>query len=127
MPTVLVVDDEPDILLLHRLTLESAGHRVVLAADGVTALERMSDQQFDAVVLDVRMPVLDGWQVLERMATYESPPPVLVVSAHLGADDVVKAQRLGAADWINKPFDQEDFLRRVANLVQMNGQTGGDG
>ena len=67
MTTVLVVDDEPDILLLHRLNLEAAGHRVVLAADGLTALERIDSDRPDAVVLDVMMPALDGWGVLERL------------------------------------------------------------
>ena len=67
MASVLVVDDEPDILLLHRLNLEAAGHRVVLAADGITALERIAEERPDVVVLDVMMPVLDGWGVLERL------------------------------------------------------------
>ena len=80
----LVVDDEPDILLLHRLNLEAAGHEVLLAADGMRALERIAADKPDAVVLDVMMPVLDGWGVLDRLATMPMPPPVLVVSAKSG-------------------------------------------
>ena len=76
MAIVLVVDDEPDILLLHRLNLEAAGHEVILAADGMTALERIAERRPDCVVLDVMMPVLDGWGVLERLRAVESPPPV---------------------------------------------------
>ena len=78
MANVLVVDDEPDILLLHRLNLEAAGHTVVLAADGMTALDRIAESNPDCVVLDVMMPVLDGWGVLERLRAVEGSPPVLV-------------------------------------------------
>jgi two-component system alkaline phosphatase synthesis response regulator PhoP len=117
MATVLVVDDEPDILLLHRLNLEAAGHEVVLAADGVTALERIEESRPDCVVLDVMMPVLDGWGVLEQLRETTSPPPVLVVSAKSSPADVAKAKELGAADFLAKPFDGEALLARVAGLV----------
>jgi DNA-binding response OmpR family regulator len=117
MSTVLVVDDEPDILLLHRLNLEAAGHRVVLAADGVTALERIAEEAPDAVVLDVMMPVLDGWGVLERLRVHPSPPPVLVVSAKSTPADMQKARDLGARDYLPKPYDPEELLRRLANML----------
>lgn len=121
MATVLVVDDEPDILLLHRLNLEAAGHRVVLAADGMTALERIAEERPDAVILDVRMPVLDGWGVLERLQTEPSPPPVLVVSAHIGRGDEQRARTLGAVDYLNKPYDPDELVRRVAEMLAADG------
>ena len=117
MTTVLVVDDEPDILLLHRLNLEAAGHRVVLAADGITALERIDAERPDAVVLDVMMPALDGWGVLERLQGDGCPPPVLVVSAKSTPDDVQRARDLGAADYLAKPCEPDELLRRVAALL----------
>lgn len=127
MPTVLVVDDEPDILLLHRLNLEAAGHRVVLAADGVTALERISEERPDAVVLDVMMPVLDGWGVLDRLRATSSPPPVLVVSAKSSASDIQRARDLGAADYLTKPYDPDELLRRIAALLVRADQDSADG
>jgi len=125
--TILVVDDEPDILLLHRLNLEAAGHRVVLAADGVTALERIAEERPDVVVLDVMMPVLDGWGVLERLRVYEAPPPVLVVSAKSSPADVQRAIELGAGDYLSKPYDPEELLRRVAALVVLADHDAPDG
>jgi DNA-binding response OmpR family regulator len=125
--TVLVVDDEPDILLLHRLNLEAAGHRVVLAADGITALERIAEERPDVVVLDVMMPVLDGWGVLERLRVYAAPPPVLVVSAKSSPADVQRAVDLGAGDYLSKPYDPEELLRRVAALVVLADQNPSDG
>jgi DNA-binding response OmpR family regulator len=114
---VLVVDDEPDILLLHRLTLEAAGHTVVLAADGMTALERIADARPDCVVLDVMMPVLDGWGVLERLRLVVGAPPVLVVSAKSSPADIGRARELGAADFLAKPFDGDELVGRVAALL----------
>lgn len=127
MPTVLVVDDEPDILLLHRLNLEAAGHRVVLAADGVTALERIAEERPDAVVLDVMMPVLDGWGVLERLKGDASPPPVLVVSAKSSPSDIQRARDLGAGDYLTKPYDPDELLRRVDALLVRSEQDSPDG
>jgi two-component system, OmpR family, response regulator MprA len=114
---VLVVDDEPDILLLHRLNLESAGHSVALAADGITALERIADRRPDCVVLDVMMPVLDGWGVLERLKAVPDPPPVLVVSAKSSPADIGRARELGAADFLAKPFDGDELVERVGALL----------
>src|SRR5438876_12443877 len=88
MARILVVDDEPDILLLHRLNLEGAGHEVLLAADGMKALERIDADMPDCVVLDVMMPVLDGWGVLEALQAREAAPPVLVVSAKSATADI---------------------------------------
>ena len=117
MANVLVVDDEPDILLLHRLNLEAAGHTVVLAADGMTALDRIAEQRPDCVVLDVMMPVLDGWGVLERLRGVVGAPPVLVVSAKSSSSDIGRARELGAADFLAKPFDGDELVDRVAALL----------
>jgi len=117
--TVLVVDDEPDILLLHRLNLEAAGHEVILAADGMTALERIAERRPDCVVLDVMMPVLDGWGVLERLRAVATPPPVLVVSAKSTQADMEQARRLGAQDYLIKPFDRDVLIARVGALLSL--------
>jgi DNA-binding response OmpR family regulator len=115
--TVLVVDDEPDILLLHRLNLEGAGHRVLLAADGQKALERIDADRPDAVVLDVMMPVLDGWGVLEALAGRSDAPPVLIVSAKSGDEDIQRAMRLGAAGYLAKPFNADLLLDELSRLL----------
>src|SRR5262249_13510119 len=105
MARILVVDDEPDILLLQRLNLEGAGHDVLLAADGMKALERIDADDPDCVVLDVMMPVLDGWGVLEALQTRETAPPVLVVSAKSAAADIDHALSMGAKGYLAKPFN----------------------
>jgi len=117
MARILVVDDEPDILLLHRLNLEGAGHEVLLAADGMKALERIGADRPDCVVLDVMMPVLDGWGVLEALRERGDPPPVLVVSAKSAAADIERALSMGATGYLAKPFDGHTLLDEVAKLL----------
>jgi DNA-binding response OmpR family regulator len=117
MARILVVDDEPDILLLHRLNLEGAGHEVLLAADGMKALERISSDRPDCVVLDVMMPVLDGWGVLEALRDRADAPPVLVVSAKSAASDIEHALSMGARGYLTKPFNAHTLLDEVEKLV----------
>ena len=117
MARILVVDDEPDILLLHRLNLEAAGHEVLLAADGMKALERIDIDHPDCVVLDVMMPVLDGWGVLEALQDRVDAPPVLVVSAKSSPADVEHALSIGARGYLAKPFNAQMLLDQVRTLV----------
>ena len=119
MARILVVDDEPDILLLHRLNLEAAGHEVLLAADGMKALERIDEDHPDCVVLDVMMPVLDGWGVLEALQGRPDAPPVLVVSAKSSTADIEHALSIGAKGYLAKPFNQETLLEEVRALVSL--------
>src|SRR4051812_27816502 len=97
---VLVVDDEDDVRTFVRLVLETAGYEVRCAADGKEALQAIHIERPDLVVLDLMMPVMDGWQVLAAIA-HEHPPLVVVLSA---AADLSRAQVLGAAATVAKPF-----------------------
>jgi DNA-binding response OmpR family regulator len=110
---VLIVDDEPDILLMLRLTLEAEGFETALAADGEKALEQLNAASFDVMLLDVMMPVMDGWGVLERLPEIPSAPPVIVVSAKSAAEDVARAKQLGAHDYVTKPFAFPDLKRVI--------------
>ncbi len=113
MAHVLVVDDEPDILLLMRINLEGRGHRVTLAADGEMALQRVAADLPDLVVLDVMMPVMDGWGVLESLGRTGVQIPVVVVSAKQDVGDTRKALELGADQHLGKPFELEALVRAV--------------
>jgi CheY-like chemotaxis protein len=103
---VLVVDDEPDVLLLCRVNLEFEGYEVVEATDGEQALERVREDAPDVVLLDVMMPKMDGWQVLGAI---KSDPalkdiPVVMLTAKVQDQDQIKGWSQGAADYITKPF-----------------------
>jgi DNA-binding response OmpR family regulator len=111
MGRILVVDDEPDILLLLRMNLEAEGHEVLLAADGEMALARIAEHRPDLVLLDVMMPLLDGWGVLQAIDGQERA--VVMVSAKADPRDAEKALQLGALDYLTKPFDLDRLLAVV--------------
>lgn len=117
MARVLIVDDEPDILLMLRVNLETEGHECVLAADGQMALDRVAD--VDVVLLDVMMPVMDGWSVLERLQQHDDGPPVVVVSAKSAPRDAVRALELGAVEYVTKPFELIDLMRLVEDVATL--------
>ena len=110
MAKVLLVDDEPDILLMLRMSFEDEGHEIVMAADGRMGLERLAESKPDIVVLDMMMPVIDGWGVLEAMRLEGLTTPVIVVSAKSDPRDCRKALELGAVEYVVKPFDLDRLL-----------------
>lgn len=114
---VLIVDDEPDVLLLLRVNLEAAGYNTVLAADGEMALARIDEADPAVVLLDIMMPVMDGWGVLRVLSERENGPRVIVVSAKSSDRDIVRALTSGALDYITKPFDPDDLVDVVARTV----------
>ena len=117
MSKVLIVDDEPDVLLLLRVNLEAAGYQTVLAADGETALIKIDESDPDVVLLDIMMPVMDGWGVLRALSERDNAPRVVVVSAKSSDRDIVRALTSGALDYITKPFDPDDLVDVVARTV----------
>jgi DNA-binding response OmpR family regulator len=116
---ILVVDDDSAILELVRTRLTLAGYVVLAARDGREAIARLSERRYDAMVLDLNMPGVDGFQVLDQMKTLEFPaPPTLVLTARHDAADVTRAVQLGARDYLAKPFQDRQLLMRVARLFR---------
>lgn len=103
---VLVIDDEPDVLLLCRVNLEFAGHEVLEAPDGERGLELATAERPDLIVLDVMLPQRDGISVLEELVeTPEtSDTPVVLLTAKAQREDQLRGWRAGAADYVTKPF-----------------------
>jgi two-component system KDP operon response regulator KdpE len=120
MGSVLVVDDEPDILLMLRVALEASGHDTVLAPDGEAGLLRLKEQHVDCVLLDVMMPVMDGWGVLDGVAKLADPPPVVVISARSEARDVRRALGAGAVDYVTKPFSLPKLVELVEEVADLD-------
>jgi DNA-binding response OmpR family regulator len=114
---VLIVDDEPDILLMLRVSLEASGFTTSLAADGDVALQRVREETFDLILLDVMMPVLDGWGVLEALRDDPEAPKIIVLSARSAPRDVAKAMELGAADYLTKPFEIDVLVGHIEAVL----------
>jgi DNA-binding response OmpR family regulator len=114
---VLAVDDDPDLLLLLRSTVEGDGHEAILASDGRMALERIADHTPDIVCLDLMMPVMDGWAVLGELSGRSDAPPVIVVSAKTSEEDLIRAFRLGADGYVFKPFDPVRLMATIRQIL----------
>ena len=112
MTSILVVDDDDDIRALVGELLERAGHVVIKAPDGESALRLFYSRQPDLVVLDVSMPGLDGWEVLNRIREL-SDVPVLMLTARAEELEKVRGLRAGADDYVTKPFGRQELLARV--------------
>lgn len=116
--TVLVVDDDPAVLDTVADALSLAGYRVVRARNGTAALEMARSIHPDLVILDVSMPRIDGFGVLERMRAGGNAVPVIVLTARHDRDDRVKGLRLGADDYVTKPFGLEELTLRVRAVLR---------
>jgi two-component system, OmpR family, alkaline phosphatase synthesis response regulator PhoP len=113
---ILLVEDEPQIRKLMKLNLEMEGYEVVEAVDGLLALEYIDNQYFDLVVLDLMLPHIDGLQICETIRFKNKLIKIIIVSARDSVQDRIKGLKLGADDYLTKPFELEEFLLRVNNL-----------
>ena len=118
---ILVVDDDPDVRMATRDFLTSKGHEVTLAADGVQALELLATVKPDVVLLDVAMPEMDGMETLRRIVSGHPNLPVIMVTANADIEITSKVLRLGAADYVPKPFDL-DYLEQAINIQLSSGR-----
>ena len=114
---ILVADDEPDIRSVLVLYLENAGYEVVEAADGGSALEMLQAGHIDLCLLDIMMPVLDGYNVLKRIRE-TSDVPVIVISAKGQDPDKILGLNLGADDYLVKPFNPLEAVARVGATLR---------
>ena len=119
-----MVDDHPDLRALLRILLERDGHRVVEASDGREAMRALFQERPDVVILDVDMPVMDGWSTLERVRE-ASDVPVLMLTGEAGELDKVRGLRAGADDYVTKPFGRQELLARVEVLLRRSGAAAG--
>lgn len=118
-PRILITDDEANIRLMLRTSLESEGYDIDEAADGQQAMETLAEQHYDLMLLDLNMPVLDGMRVLEQLKDVpaDQKPRVVVLTAYGSIPAAVKATRLGALDFIEKPLSPDDLRKIVADAL----------
>ncbi|MGE3175324.1 MAG: sigma-54-dependent transcriptional regulator [Planctomycetota bacterium] len=116
---VLVVDDEESMRHFLARGLRRLGHDVQVAADGSAALATWSQQPFDVTVLDLRMPGLDGLTVLTRLRALDPGATVVLMTAHGNVQDAVEAMKLGAADFVQKPFELDELCMRLARAAEL--------
>jgi two-component system response regulator MprA len=123
---LLVADDSETVLLMLQRRLEMEGYDVVTATDGVEALERLRElapKEPDIILLDAMMPNMSGTEVLEEIRGKGSKVPIVMISAHLDAQEPDRMRSLGATDCIPKPFEWEDLIAKIEELTAP-GETG---
>lgn len=117
--TILVIDDDPDICEIVQVNLEGAGYRVLLAADGNEGLAAAREHRPDLIILDVLMPGLDGWHVLEALVSdpLTVDRPVIMLTCRGEDQDILRGLDEGAAEYITKPFYPEHLVTSVKLLL----------
>jgi DNA-binding response OmpR family regulator len=113
---VLIVEDEKKMAELLKKGLEEENHSVSLAFDGRDALEMAQSSEYDAIVLDLMLPGIDGFEVARRLRKGGNKTPILVLTARDTVPDVVKGLDIGADDYMTKPFSFEEFLARLRSV-----------
>ena len=120
MYKILAVEDSPAILNLIRMSLEDAGYLCVCAEDGVQAADLLEERQFDLVLLDVMLPGIDGFELMDYIRPLGIP--VIFLTAKTDVNDKVKGLRLGAEDYLTKPFEILELLARVETVLRRYGK-----
>lgn len=115
---VLVADDEPNLRRVLGAQLARDGHEVHLVADGGEALNVLRDNHIDLLICDLKMPVLDGMELLRRAVALNPHLPVIMITAHGTVDNAVEALKTGAFDYITKPFDQSELRLIVRKALR---------
>jgi DNA-binding response OmpR family regulator len=115
---VLIVEDERAMAELLKKGLEEENHRAALAFDGVQGLELAKSYEFDAIVLDLMLPRVDGFEVARRLRHGGNQTPILILTARDAVPDIVKGLDLGADDYLTKPFSFEVFLARLRTVAR---------
>ena len=117
MSNILIVEDDPSIQALLHDFIEEAGHSVLLAADGVEALSKYSQQDFDLILLDIMLPKIDGYSVCE-VIRQKSDVPIIMLTALDSEENQIKGLDLQADDYITKPFSMPVLLRKIGAVLR---------
>ena len=118
---ILVVDDEKDIVEIVRDLLEGEGYQILSAYDGQEALDQLQRHRIDGVVLDIKMPVLDGMRVIERMradAKIKDLPVVVLTATQVIREAQEQFKKLKVDAWLSKPFEPNELLSAVAKVLK---------
>ncbi|MHC4470398.1 MAG: response regulator transcription factor, partial [Planctomycetota bacterium] len=118
METILVIEDDPSILLGLRKNLEYEGYRVLVARDGEEGLEMAFDARPDLILLDIMLPHVNGFEICKAVRKHEPTLPILIISAKDQETDKITGLDLGADDYIAKPFSVKELIARVKSAFR---------
>lgn len=116
-PKILIVEDNSDLRRLYAIGLNQHGYEVKLAANGAEAVERIASELPDLILLDLMMPIMDGWEVIDRVSTSDqaNTTPVIVISGQREPDGGPRHPRIGA--WMEKPVTIEELVQKISEVT----------
>jgi two-component system KDP operon response regulator KdpE len=115
---VLVIDDSREMLLVMKHLLLNYGYVPLLAENGVVGMQMVEDHNPDLIVLDLNMPVVDGWEVCSQIREKSAVPIIILTAAHVTDEDTVRGLELGANDYVIKPFNQQVMVARIRSALR---------
>ena len=121
MTTILIIDDEPGVRDLLEDALGNAGYQTQCATNGADGLDQLRRRSADLCIVDINMPTMNGFEFLEKLRAHDTKTPVLMLTARDSSDDVERGLRVGADDYVRKPFSLEELLLRVAAILRRTG------
>ena len=119
--TILLVEDEKNLLSVIKLNLEMEGYQVVTFDNGETAWQKFKTEQYSLIILDVMLPGMDGFELCKNIRKIDKQTPVLFLTARGDSGDRIAGLKLGADDYLPKPFNLEELLLRVKGLLKRRG------
>jgi len=119
---ILLAEDEPSLAMIIKESLETRDFKVTLCENGKIAYDRFLDQSFDILVLDVMMPIMDGFKLAEKVRIKNDKIPIIFLTAKSQTDDVLHGFHVGGNDYIKKPFSMEELIVRIKNLMDRGQQ-----
>jgi CheY-like chemotaxis protein len=117
---VLIIDDEEDVIEVLRDRLESYGFTVSSAGSGLQALALLSQERFDGIFLDLRMPGIDGFATLEQIRKTDAKTPIIIITASSNKEAAIAAEAKGANEYLMKPFGWEELKAKIAKTFRVD-------
>ncbi len=119
MKKILIVDDEQNMLWAMKKALKSEAYKIITASDGIEAIKHFKEHELDLVLLDLRMPKMNGMQVLKEIKKLNSDIPVIMITAHGTMESAIEAMKIGALDYISKPFEIDELKMQIKKALDI--------
>jgi len=121
---ILLAEDDEDLRGILSQYLELNGFTIIRAEDGSVGLERFREEHVDICILDIMMPVMDGFELAKKIRKLDADMPIIFLTARNQKEDKLKGLKLGADDYITKPFEVEELILRINNILRRSGRVG---
>ncbi|MCA9560059.1 MAG: response regulator, partial [Myxococcales bacterium] len=118
---ILIVDDDRDICEYMRTMLEATGYEVATLSDPTRAVDRVREEEFHVLIIDLMMPKMDGIELIQRIRKVDSDVAIVVFTGYPSVETAVDALKLNVSDYVKKPFDMDEFRDKIADILRKKG------